>query len=153
MIFVLARALLSTPVPLSSSHRDALRTSSSPPPPKAFATQRVQDMGRKNGSHGAALDDTTHDYAPLVPWKSTKIMNARDLARDDDFLSHIFIEKLGSTGVGQQLLVHRMDPRRRLPKTDTATALAIVQRVSRLPHTFTLTFRALNADQDVSMSL
>lgn len=87
-------------------------------------------MARRNCQRADSRDhDEDTPDEPLVPWKVTKIMNARDLARDDDFLSHIFIEKLGATGVGQQLLVHRMDPRRRLPKTDTAAVHAIVQRV------------------------
>ena len=51
----------------------------------------------------------------------------RDLSRDDDFLSHLFVEKLGA-GAGA-LLVHKMDPLRRLPKTDPQDVLAIVQRV------------------------
>jgi histone-lysine N-methyltransferase SUV420H len=63
-----------------------------------------------------------------VAWRPTKIMNMRDLSRDDDFLSHLFVEKLG-TGV-VPLLVHKMDSSRRLPKTDAEDLLRIVQRVS-----------------------
>lgn len=55
-------------------------------------------------------------------------MNMRDLSKDDDFLSHLLVEKLG-TGV-VPLLVHKMDPTRRLPKTDADDLLHIVRRVS-----------------------
>ena len=65
-----------------------------------------------------------------VPWKFTKCMNARDLSRDDDYLSHLFIEKISGIGA-TPLLVHRMDPERILPKTDTASIFAIVQSVCR----------------------
>jgi histone-lysine N-methyltransferase SUV420H len=62
-------------------------------------------------------------------------MNMRDLSRDDDFLSHLLVEKLG-TGDSIPLLVHKMDPSRRLPKTDANVLLNIVRRVcfSRLRH-------------------
>jgi histone-lysine N-methyltransferase SUV420H len=55
-------------------------------------------------------------------------MNMRDLSKDDDFLSHLLVEKLGTGTV--PLLVHKMDPSRRLPKTDACDLLAIVRRVS-----------------------
>lgn len=54
----------------------------------------------------------------------------RDLSKDDDFLSHLLVEKLGTGSV--PLLVHKMDPTRRLPKTDAQDLLAIVRRVSIL---------------------
>jgi hypothetical protein len=54
-------------------------------------------------------------------------MNVRDLSNDDDFLSHVLVEKLGTGDV--PLLVHRMDPMRRLPKTSTEQLLAIVRKV------------------------
>jgi hypothetical protein len=63
-----------------------------------------------------------------LTWRPTKIMNMRDLSKDDDFLSHLLVEKLGTGTV--PLLVHKMDPSRRLPKTDARDLLAIVQRVS-----------------------
>lgn len=63
-----------------------------------------------------------------VSWRPTKKMNVRDLSNDDDFLSHLLVEKLGTGAV--PLLVHKMDPKRRLPKTDAAALLAIVKRVS-----------------------
>ena len=60
-----------------------------------------------------------------------------DLSRDDDFLSHLFVEKLGTGSV--PLFVHKMDSSRRLPKTDTNDILQIVRRVgSFLPITLTL---------------
>lgn len=50
-----------------------------------------------------------------------------DLARDDDFLSHLLVEKLGTGDI--PLLVHKMDPTRRLPKTNPDDLMAIIQRV------------------------
>lgn len=55
-------------------------------------------------------------------------MNVLDLSRDDDFLNHLLVEKLG-TGV-VPLYVHKMDPKRPLPKTDPKDLMSIVQRVS-----------------------
>ena len=63
-----------------------------------------------------------------ITWRPTKIMNMRDLSKDDDFLSHLLVEKLGTCNV--PLLVHKMDPTRRLPKTDARLLLGIVRRVS-----------------------
>ena len=57
-------------------------------------------------------------------------MNMHDLARDDDFLSHLLVEKLGTDNV--PLLVHKMDPSRRLPKTDPNDLMAIIRRVCSL---------------------
>lgn len=57
-------------------------------------------------------------------------MNVRDLSNDDDFLSHVLIEKLGAGVV--PLLVHRMDQARSLPKTKTEDLLAIVHKVSSI---------------------
>ncbi|KAI0093181.1 hypothetical protein BDY19DRAFT_1053680 [Irpex rosettiformis] len=65
-------------------------------------------------------------------WRPTKIMNMRDLSRDDDFLSHLLVEKLGTGDV--PLVVHKMDPSRRLPKTNADELLRIVQRVSSAPN-------------------
>ncbi|KAI0769377.1 hypothetical protein BD413DRAFT_82867 [Trametes elegans] len=60
-------------------------------------------------------------------WRPTKIMNMRDLSRDDDFLSHLLVEKLGTGDV--PLVVHKMDPARRLPKTEADELLMIVRRL------------------------
>ncbi|OBZ68171.1 Histone-lysine N-methyltransferase set9 [Grifola frondosa] len=60
-------------------------------------------------------------------WRPTKIMNARDLSRDDDFLSHLLVEKLGTGTV--PLVVHKMDPSRELPKTESSELLQIVRRL------------------------
>lgn len=54
----------------------------------------------------------------------------RDLSNDDDFISHLLVEKLG-TGV-VPLYVHKMDPGKRLPKTNSQDLLQIVRRVSVL---------------------
>lgn len=64
---------------------------------------------------------------PLT-WRPTKIMNMSDLSKDDDFLSHLLVEKLGTGAV--PLLVHKMDPSRRLPKTNVEDLMLIVRRVS-----------------------
>lgn len=60
-------------------------------------------------------------------------MTMRDLSKDDDFLSHLLVEKLGTGAV--PLLVHKMDPSRKLPKTDAQQLLQIVRRLvtSKLP--------------------
>lgn len=65
-----------------------------------------------------------------VDWTPKMTMNMSDLSRDDDFLNHLLVEKLGTGGV--PLYVHKMDPTRRLPKTDPKDLMAIVQRVSTL---------------------
>lgn len=65
--------------------------------------------------------------APLT-WRPTKIMTMRDLSRDDDFLSHLLVEKLGTGNV--PLCVHKMDPSRRLPKVPASDLMAIVRCVS-----------------------
>ena len=54
-------------------------------------------------------------------------MKVQDLARDDDFLSHLLVEKLGTGDI--PLLVHKMDPSRRLPKTSPQDLMAIIRRV------------------------
>ncbi|KAG2150858.1 hypothetical protein DEU56DRAFT_728307 [Suillus clintonianus] len=54
-------------------------------------------------------------------------MNMGDLSKDDDFLSHLLVEKLGTGAV--PLLVHKMDPSRRLPKTNTEDLMQIVRRL------------------------
>ncbi|KAI0790630.1 hypothetical protein C8Q75DRAFT_806034 [Abortiporus biennis] len=60
-------------------------------------------------------------------WRATKMMNMSDLSRDDDFLSHLLVEKLGTGDV--PLVVHKMDPMRTLPKTDTEELMDIVRRL------------------------
>jgi histone-lysine N-methyltransferase SUV420H len=62
-----------------------------------------------------------------MTWRPTTTMNAHDLSNDDDFVSHMLVEKLGTGDV--PLLVHRMDPMRRLPKTSTEELLDIVRKV------------------------
>ena len=54
-------------------------------------------------------------------------MNMQDLSKDDDFLSHLLVEKLGTGSV--PLLVHKMDPTRKLPKTNAQDLLNVVRRV------------------------
>lgn len=58
-------------------------------------------------------------------------MNMRDLSRDDDFLSHLLVEKLGTGDV--PLIVHKMDPSRKVPKTSAEELLQIVRRVRTEP--------------------
>lgn len=64
---------------------------------------------------------------PALTWRPTKIMHMRDLSKDDDFLSHLLVEKLGTGTV--PLLVHKMDGSRRLPRTDSMDLMRIVRRV------------------------
>ncbi|KAF8135774.1 hypothetical protein EV363DRAFT_808495 [Boletus edulis] len=64
--------------------------------------------------------------SPLT-WRPTKIMNMRDLSKDDDFLSHLLVEKLGTGNV--PLCVHKMDSSRRLPKVPTSDLMATVRRL------------------------
>lgn len=88
----------------------------------------------------------THDPSPVPTWRFTKVMNMSDLSRDDDFLSHLFVEKLGTGSV--PLFVHKMDSSRRLPKTDTNDILQTVRRV----RSFLLNPNfALNADTDIKL--
>lgn len=54
-------------------------------------------------------------------------MNMRDLSRDDDFLSHLLVEKLGTGDV--PLVVHKMDPSRKVPKTSADDLLQIIRRM------------------------
>ncbi|PFH50921.1 hypothetical protein AMATHDRAFT_143887 [Amanita thiersii Skay4041] len=54
-------------------------------------------------------------------------MNMRDLSMDDDFLSHLLVEKLGTGDV--PLFVHKMDSSRKLPKSDANDLLQIVRRL------------------------
>ncbi|KAH9083507.1 hypothetical protein EDB83DRAFT_22133 [Lactarius deliciosus] len=68
-----------------------------------------------------------HKKPVRTKWRSTKVMNMHDLARDDDFLSHLLVEKLGTDNV--PLLVHKMDPSRRLPKTNPDDLMAIIRRL------------------------
>ncbi|KDQ57765.1 hypothetical protein JAAARDRAFT_35454 [Jaapia argillacea MUCL 33604] len=74
-----------------------------------------------------SVTSTSSSYTKrtTMEWRPTKIMNMKDLSRDDDFLSHLLVEKLG-TGI-VPLLVHKMDPSRRLPKTDAERLLEIIQ--------------------------
>jgi hypothetical protein len=68
-----------------------------------------------------------HKKPARTKWRSTKVMKVQDLARDDDFLSHLLVEKLGTGDI--PLLVHKMDPSRRLPKTSPQDLMAIIRRV------------------------
>jgi histone-lysine N-methyltransferase SUV420H len=86
-------------------------------------------MARKPKETSPAADSSaSSEDANAVWWKFTKVMNMRDLSRDDDYLSHLFVEKVSSVAAAP-LLVHKMDPTRRLPKTDAVDVLTIVQRV------------------------
>ncbi|KAH6913958.1 hypothetical protein BKA70DRAFT_1095326 [Coprinopsis sp. MPI-PUGE-AT-0042] len=54
-------------------------------------------------------------------------MNVHDLSHDDDFLSHLLVEKLGTGQV--PLVVHKMDPTTRFPKTDADELMHLVRRL------------------------
>ncbi|KAK0461189.1 uncharacterized protein EV420DRAFT_1530813 [Desarmillaria tabescens] len=70
-------------------------------------------------AHGSSKDSRS--------WHPVKVMNMSDLSKDDDFLSHLLVEKLGTGAV--PLLVHKMDSSRRLPKCDAQQLLKIVRRL------------------------
>jgi histone-lysine N-methyltransferase SUV420H len=70
---------------------------------------------------------SSHKKPARTKWRSTKVMKVQDLARDDDFLSHLLVEKLGTGDI--PLLVHKMDASRRLPKTSPQDLMAIIRRV------------------------
>ncbi|KAG1847911.1 hypothetical protein F4604DRAFT_1935698 [Suillus subluteus] len=70
---------------------------------------------------------STRARGTVLIWRPTKIMNMGDLSKDDDFLSHLLVEKLGTGAV--PLLVHKMDPSRRLPKTNAEDLMQIVRRL------------------------
>ncbi|KAJ3909197.1 hypothetical protein F5879DRAFT_984991 [Lentinula edodes] len=76
-----------------------------------------------------APNSSVHALSPREPliWRPTKIMNMRDLSKDDDFLSHLLVEKLGTGSV--PLLVHKMDSSRRLPKVSPHDLIEIVRRL------------------------
>ncbi|CCM03329.1 uncharacterized protein FIBRA_05457 [Fibroporia radiculosa] len=70
----------------------------------------------------------TSSSSSLHPaWRPTKIMNMRDLSRDDDFLSHLLVEKLGTGAV--PLVVHKMDASRIIPKANPDDLLQTVRRL------------------------
>ncbi|KAK7692941.1 hypothetical protein QCA50_004582 [Cerrena zonata] len=60
-------------------------------------------------------------------WKTVTVMNMKDLSRDDDFLSHMLVEKLGTGSVPLQ--VHKMDSTYTVPRTDADRLLQIVRRL------------------------
>ncbi|KAF7970303.1 hypothetical protein HWV62_24438 [Athelia sp. TMB] len=103
----------------------------------AAISSRPGQSGRADGYilEGKELEDMVKQQkkpmAPLprrgVDWTPRMTMNMSDLSRDDDFLNHLLVEKLGTGGV--PLYVHKMDPSRRLPKTDPQDLMAIVQRL------------------------
>ncbi|KAA1476088.1 SET domain-containing protein [Dentipellis sp. KUC8613] len=80
----------------------------------------------------ASLSSSAPPNAPTVSgkratWRLTKVMNMRDLSRDDDFLSHLLVEKLGTPDI--PLLVHKMDANRRLPRVLHDDLITIVRRL------------------------
>ncbi|KZS98162.1 hypothetical protein SISNIDRAFT_134090 [Sistotremastrum niveocremeum HHB9708] len=75
---------------------------------------------------GAVVAHGGHSRVGEVAWSSTSNMNMRDLSRDDDFLSFMLVEQLGTDSF--PLVVHKMDPSRRLPRHDPKEILNIVQR-------------------------
>jgi histone-lysine N-methyltransferase SUV420H len=71
------------------------------------------------------------DTTQPVPWRPTSLMKACDLAKDDDFLSHILVERLSTGAV--PLVVHKMDPSYRPPPIDPDSILPLVRRVCFVP--------------------
>ncbi|KAJ7731472.1 hypothetical protein B0H14DRAFT_524317 [Mycena olivaceomarginata] len=68
------------------------------------------------------------DTTQPVPWRPTSLMKACDLAKDDDFLSHILVERLSTGAV--LLVVHKMDPSYRPPPIDPDSILPLVRRLT-----------------------
>lgn len=83
---------------------------------------------KKGSGRGSLIQAKTKDGS--VEWTPKMTMNMSDLSRDDDFLNHLLVEKLGTANI--PLYVHKMDPMRPLPKTDPKDLISIVQRVSFL---------------------
>jgi len=81
-------------------------------------------------SPSSSSTSRTSTSSSSLSWRPTKIMHLHDLSKDDDFLSHLLVEKVGTGGV--PLLVHKMDPSRKVPKTDAKDVMRIVRRVSRV---------------------
>ncbi|KAG8965846.1 Histone-lysine N-methyltransferase set9 [Tulasnella sp. 419] len=74
------------------------------------------------------MSSSSSRLLPPIPWSLTQgLMNARDLAKDDDLLSHILVDTLG-TGLDAPLGVHKMDSARRMPKFETQDILYIVRK-------------------------
>lgn len=71
-------------------------------------------------------------------------MNMRDLSRDDDFLSHLLVEKLGTGAV--PLIVHKMDASRTIPKANPDELITIVRNVSTPLHATPLSRAPLAQD-------
>ena len=85
----------------------------------------------------------------ITAWKNTKVMNMHDLSRDDDFLSHLLVEKLGTATI--PLLVHKMDSSRFVPKVRVEELMTIVRRVSS-PHLLSRLNSLLNASYVLALS-
>lgn len=60
-------------------------------------------------------------------WAYTTRMVVGDLSRDDDFLSHVLVEKLGTGNL--PLIVHRMNSDSRPQRTEATQLLDVVRRV------------------------
>lgn len=66
----------------------------------------------------------------VLTWGFTTRMVVSDLSRDDDFLSHVLVEKLGTGNL--PLMVHKMNGSSRPQRTDANQLLDIVRRVRRV---------------------
>lgn len=88
-------------------------------------------MGKSHKNGSTSRTSLSKGKGP-TEWTPRMTMNMSDLSRDDDFLNHLLVEKLGTGNI--PLYVHKMDPTRALPKTDPQDLMAIVQRVSFVVH-------------------
>ncbi|KAG8691352.1 Histone-lysine N-methyltransferase set9 [Ceratobasidium sp. 423] len=82
---------------------------------EAHYAQPVTKKGAKTAAPAEGAEERT-----------VATMQAQDLARDDDFLSHILIDTLASD---RPLGVHKMEPTRPLPKCDSRDVLRIVRKL------------------------
>lgn len=101
----------------------------SPPPSSTFRPRRRPTSTLLRQMASASSSSSTPLRSGALIWRPTKIMNVHDLSHDDDFLSHLLVEKLGTGQV--PLVVHKMDPTTRFPKTDAEQLMHLVRRVRR----------------------
>jgi hypothetical protein len=66
-------------------------------------------------------------FPQRLTWGFTTRMLVGDLSRDDDFLSHVLVEKLGTGDL--PLMVHKMNNASRAQRTDAIQLLDVVRRV------------------------
>ncbi|KAG8790778.1 Histone-lysine N-methyltransferase set9, partial [Serendipita sp. 405] len=93
---------------------------------RGSSSRHGQVSSRNSASPTKQGEEKKKSKRRAVEWKyTTAPMNARDLARDDDFVSHMLVECLGTI---EPLSVHKMDASRKLPKWEPEVILSIIQK-------------------------